>query len=104
MQDSRKQFEEWIAKTTNSDLHREIILHRRESGSYSHLATENEWKAWQASREAIASEPVVAYQDHYGNAISAGDFDGGEDEMHETANQEGWNPLILAAGLKIKGE
>ncbi|WP_316375004.1 hypothetical protein [Enterobacter hormaechei] len=29
------------------------MLDRRESGGYSHLATENKWEAWQASRAAI---------------------------------------------------
>lgn len=53
MDESRKQFEEWIASTTNSDLHRGVMLDRRESGRYSHLATENKWEAWQASRAAI---------------------------------------------------
>ncbi|HDT4930506.1 TPA: hypothetical protein QHR04_004513 [Enterobacter kobei] len=53
MDESRKAFESWIANTTNSDLHRGIMLDRRESGSYSHLATENKWEAWQASRAAI---------------------------------------------------
>lgn len=32
------------------------MLERRESGSYSHLATENKWEAWQASRSAIEIE------------------------------------------------
>ncbi|WDC10112.1 hypothetical protein PS040_16975 [Escherichia albertii] len=53
MGESRKAFESWIANTTNSDLHRSVMLDRRESGSYSHLATENKWEAWQASRAAI---------------------------------------------------
>lgn len=53
MDESRKQFEDWIANTTNSDVHRGIMLDRRDSGSYRHLATENKWNAWQASRAAI---------------------------------------------------
>jgi hypothetical protein len=32
------------------------MLDRRESGVYSHLATENKWEAWQASRAAIEIE------------------------------------------------
>lgn len=58
--------------------------------------------AWQASRAAIEKGSIVGYQDPYGNAVSAGDFDGGEDEMHETAYQEGWTPLVRAAGIKVK--
>lgn len=54
MDESRKAFELWVASTTNSDLHRGIMLDRRESGGYSHLATENKWEAWQASRAAVA--------------------------------------------------
>ncbi|KZQ07975.1 hypothetical protein [Enterobacter roggenkampii] len=53
MDESRKAFEEWIASTTNSDLHRGVMLDRRESGAYSHLATENKWEAWKASRAAV---------------------------------------------------
>ncbi|EPJ2342231.1 Eae-like protein [Enterobacter kobei] len=44
---SREQFEAWIAGTTNSDLHRGIMLDRHENGRYRHLATENKWEAWQ---------------------------------------------------------
>ncbi|WP_083264801.1 hypothetical protein [Candidatus Erwinia dacicola] len=62
MDESRKAFESWIADMTNSDLHRGIMLDRRESGGYSHLATENKWEAWQASRAAIEIElPIPAY-------------------------------------------
>lgn len=60
------------------------------------------WRMWQASRAAIEKGTIVAYQDFYGNAISAGDFDGGEEEMHETAFNEQWTPLIKADGLKVK--
>lgn len=56
MDESRKAFEEWIASTTNSDLHRGVMLDRRESGAYSHLATENKWEAWQASLASIEVE------------------------------------------------
>lgn len=60
---SREEFEAWISSTTNSDLHRGVMLDRRESGSYRHLATENKWEAWQAATstmeakcEALAAE------------------------------------------------
>lgn len=53
---SREQFEAWIADTTNSDLHRGVMLDRRESGSYRHLATENKWEAWQAATSAMEAK------------------------------------------------
>lgn len=56
MKSSREQFEEWIANTTSSDLHRSIMLDKCKNGSYRHLATENKWEAWQASRAAIEIE------------------------------------------------
>ncbi|ELY2913781.1 hypothetical protein SMC71_003938 [Cronobacter sakazakii] len=63
MDKSREQFEAWIANTTNSDLHRGIMLARREGGVYSHLATENKWEAWQASRSAI-EKPLSQKGEH----------------------------------------
>lgn len=53
MKSSREQFEEWIANTTSSDLHGRIMLDKSENGSYRHIATNNKWSAWQASRTAI---------------------------------------------------
>lgn len=50
---SREQFELWVSGTTNSDLHRSIMLCRHENGNYNHLATNHKWEAWQASRAAI---------------------------------------------------
>ena len=60
---SREQFEAWIAGTTNSDLHRGIMLDRHENGRYRHLATENKWEAWQ---EAMLkhSAPFIVTSDH----------------------------------------
>ena len=56
MKSSREQFEEWIANTTSSDLHGRIMLDKSENGSYRHIATNNKWSAWQASRAAIEIE------------------------------------------------
>lgn len=101
MEESRKQFEKWIANTTNSDLHRGIMLDRRDCGSYRHLATENKWEAWQASRQAIEIEMPprkAAYASGYGDGYLV-EQQGGEaidyDEMVE---------VLRAAGLRIKGE
>lgn len=66
MDESRKAFESWVASATNSDLHRGIMLDRRESGGYSHLATENKWEAWQASRAAIEIELPESFTMHSG--------------------------------------
>ncbi|MCU6682161.1 hypothetical protein M8320_09115 [Leclercia sp. H6W5] len=58
---SREQFEEWIADTTNSDLHRSIMLDKRENGNYRHLATNNKWEAWQeATKHAEAKCAALA--------------------------------------------
>ena len=53
---SREQFEEWVSGTTNSDLHRSIMLCRHENGNYNQLSTNHKWEAWQASRAAIEIE------------------------------------------------
>lgn len=58
---SREQFEAWIAGTTNSDLHRGIMLERHENGRYRHLATENKWEAWQeATKQSEAKCAALA--------------------------------------------
>lgn len=88
MDESRKQFEEWIASTTNSDLHRGVMLDRRESGRYSHLATENKWEAWQASREAIEIELPEWFSPH----------DCEDRAMWSDAVEK----AIRAAGIKVK--
>ncbi|GAB5073014.1 hypothetical protein SedNR2807_32000 [Citrobacter sedlakii] len=88
MDESRKQFESWIASTTNSDLHRGVMLDRRESGRYSHLSTENKWEAWQASREAIEIELPV--QSEYDDPLSA------YTAINDCAE------AIRAAGIKVK--
>lgn len=94
MEESRKQFEEWVANMTNSDLHRAMMLHRRDSGVYGHLATQNKWEAWRASRAAIEIDlpPQV-------------------DSSNGQFGAAAWNAYrvyaansIRAAGLKIKGE
>ena len=89
MDESRKAFESWIADMTNSDLHRGIMLDRRESGWYSHLATENKWQAWQASRAAIEIE-LPGVED-------PGDF---FCEVYDTYKV---HQAMLAAGIKVKG-
>ncbi|TNV22096.1 hypothetical protein FH968_04255 [Buttiauxella sp. B2] len=58
----------------------------------------NQWASWQACRSALANLPVVAYLAN-GDAISANDFADGEEEMHFAAKQEGWEPLVRAAGI-----
>ncbi|MCL8077206.1 hypothetical protein [Enterobacter hormaechei] len=77
-------------------------LAKFDNGLYASELTQSVFNGWQAGREEIGKGSIVAYQDHYGNAISAGDFDGGEDEMHLTAFNEGWTPLVCAAGIKVK--
>lgn len=78
MDESRKSFEQWIASTTNSDLHRSVMLGRRESGAYIHLATENKWEAWQASRESMKPSGVcvMTVTNSTGEAISISDVIG----------------------------
>lgn len=90
MDESRKAFESWIANTTNSDLHRGIMLDRRESGAYSHLATQNKWEAWQASRAAIEIklDDKVMVEDEF-------------DKGHNCAIDY-CAKAIRAAGIKVK--
>ncbi|MCU2326656.1 hypothetical protein N8Q91_08060 [Enterobacter hormaechei subsp. steigerwaltii] len=100
MDESRKAFERFLREEhlyTDEELDWED-----DRNCYAIYPVHIAWKSWQASREEIAKGSIVAYQDPYGNAVSAGDFDGGEDEMHETAFQEGWTPLVRAAGIKVK--
>lgn len=77
-------------------------LAKFDNGIYASELTRAVFMGWHAGREDIAKGSIVAYQDPYGNAVSAGDFDGGDDEMHETAHQEGWAPLVRATGIKVK--
>ncbi|HCM9127842.1 TPA: hypothetical protein R4104_001515 [Enterobacter asburiae] len=106
MDESRKAFERWWeVNFHNGNAPRHGWEFWRDGEGYSIEGDEEfqwRWEAWQASRDEITKGSIVAYQDHYGNAISAGDFDGGEDEMHETAFQEGWTPLVRVAGIKVK--
>ena len=46
---------------------------------------------------------VVAYLAN-GDAVGPSDFAGGEEEMHFLAKHEGWEPLIRAAGITVKGD
>lgn len=43
-----------------------VMLERRESGVYSHLATQNKWEAWQASRATIEIELPESFTMHSG--------------------------------------
>lgn len=88
MDESRKAFESWIVSTTNSDLHRGVMLDRRESGRYSHLATENKWEAWQASRAAIEIDLPEWFSPH----------DCGDRAMWSDSVEK----AIRAAGIKLK--
>lgn len=99
MDESRNAFESWVASTTNSDLHRGVMLDRRESGRYSHLATENKWEAWQASRAAIEIElprRKAAYASGYGDGYLVDSLMGDALEYDETVE------AIRAAGIKVK--
>lgn len=87
MDESRKQFEEWITNTS-SDLLRVVMIKRREDGIYRHLATENKWKAWQASRAAIEIELPEWFSPH----------DCGDKVMWSDAVEQ----AIRAAGIKVK--
>lgn len=67
---SREQFEAWIAGTTNSDLHRGIMLDRHENGRYRHLATENKWEAWQeATKQSEAKCAALAAENAWLSAV-----------------------------------
>ncbi|EQA1580411.1 hypothetical protein V5K30_RS06435 [Enterobacter hormaechei] len=66
------------------------MLDRRESGGYSHLATENKWEAWQASRSAIEIklDDKVMVED---------EFDKGHNFAIDYCAE-----AIRAAGIKVK--
>ncbi|KMV69637.1 hypothetical protein AI29_00180 [bacteria symbiont BFo2 of Frankliniella occidentalis] len=91
MDESRKQFEEFICSISNSDICRYFILSKDASGNYTLPRTRDRWVFWQASRQ---SQRVIAYLTHQGSAVSPDDFEGGETEMHETAKREEWFPLV----------
>lgn len=95
MDESRKAFESWIASTTNSDLHRGVMLGRRESGVYSHLATENKWEAWQASRAAIEIDLPKKY-------FSEAYFGNGCCDDYANAKLDQVYLAVRAAGIKVK--
>ncbi|WP_181574587.1 hypothetical protein [Enterobacter hormaechei] len=100
MDESRKAFEQWALEVMQFTP--DELTWDEKRNCYRDYVPHMAWKGWQASREEIAKGSIVAYQDFYDNAISAGDFEGGEDEMHETAFKEGWTPLVCAAGIKVK--
>lgn len=75
------------------------MLDRRESGSYRHIATENKWEAWQASRAAIEIDLPQTTEVHPLGPSAAKMFC----EIHKNIVAE-CAKLIRAAGLKIKGE
>lgn len=89
MDESRKQFEEWI-KAERPRLFLDYLT-TYTPNQYADPATERLSQAWQASREC---QQVVAYLTHQGSAVSPDDFEGGEVEMHETAKREEWMPLV----------
>lgn len=117
MDESRKAFEQWISNTITSDLHRGIMLDRRESGGYSHLATENKWEAWQASRAAIEIELPKPHahliwiqaghapDDYWDDvAVSYSEKDKCCDGSERYPVHAGWEieEVLRAAGIKVK--
>lgn len=50
MNESRKQFEEWVTKDS---LNKESVLAEFNDGRYSVRSTQKKWEGWQASRQAL---------------------------------------------------
>lgn len=50
-----------------------------------------------------SGQEIVAYMAN-GDAVGPSDFAGGEEEMHFLANQDGWEPLVRATGITVKGD
>ena len=98
MDESRRQFLEWLP----SFWSRETLIDYDGDEQFVEEWVQGAWVGYQVGLHILQQQPIAAYQDDYGNAVSAGDFDGGEDEMHETAHREGWTPLVCAAGIKVK--
>ena len=99
---SREQFEAWIAGTTNSDLHRGIMLDRHENGRYRHLATENKWEAWQeATKQSEAKCAALAAE----NAGLKGAFDKPQAYLSWHAIPPTWeDPLPCGEYLDVHDE
>ena len=109
---SREQFEAWIAGTTNSDLHRGIMLDRHENGRYRHLATENKWEAWQEATKqseakcaALAAENAglkAAHPQPFGpvmmKALDA--YEKHQDDMPETGMLDAF--FILRDSIRVE--
>lgn len=51
MNESRKQFEDFICSISNNDICRNFILRKDESGNYTLPRTRDRFLFWQASRE-----------------------------------------------------
>lgn len=54
-QQSREQFETWYQTAGISNW--ELRFNREPDGRYSFVGTDNHWRAWQASRDALISKP-----------------------------------------------
>lgn len=93
---SREQFEAWIAGTTNSDLHRGIMLDRHENGRYRHLATENKWEAWQeATKQSEAKCAALA-------AENAG-MKGTLSAVIDRSNEPDYQSIGMGCGVEDNG-
>ncbi|MBD2791740.1 hypothetical protein [Xenorhabdus szentirmaii] len=87
MDEMKKKFLEWY-----NSKYTPIIVNCSEELRETHK--HGAWEGYKACFEDMKNSPAVAYLDPYGNAVSAGNFDGGEEEMHETATREGWSALV----------
>lgn len=99
MEQMRREFEAWISNMTKSDLHRGVMLDRYENGSYRHLATENKWEAWTASRATIEIElPKQNARYPFDEEFDDGYTAGKNGAIQDCAD------AIRAAGLAVKGD
>ena len=97
MDESRKQFEEWI-KAERPKLFLDLL--ETDPTRYSDPATERLWQSWQASRQDIEISPpdTITTRESL-DAGYMGDYASGRDDGIEDTMK-----VIREAGIKIKGE
>lgn len=87
MDESRKQFEEWVLSRPEAE-HDDIVMR---SGEYLRILTTFMWETWQASREAIEIEVPDVEKWRSVDAVRA-----------QTAYKSSITAELSAAGIKVK--
>lgn len=98
MDESRKQFEEWV-KFHLDDKYSEVPLYKNKGGAnYLDSQVDLAWIAWQASREEIELKAPESISTREAlDAGYSGDYAAGRD-----GGMDDWERIIRAAGIKVK--